>query len=61
MQRERKNKRRLTKKESSPDLKIYSPRGELIYTGKPGFTLDYQELLRQKRRKSEYKHFKRVF
>ncbi|MBA7563760.1 hypothetical protein ES708_05420 [subsurface metagenome] len=32
-------------------VKIYSPRGELLYTGKPGFSIDYGELLKQKRHK----------
>lgn len=42
-------------------IKIYNLRGQLLYTGLPGFTLDYQELLRQKSQESKYKHFKRVF
>jgi len=57
MNKERKNKRRLTKKEKSQEsLKIFSPDGrELLYTGLPGFCIDYRELLRQKKRKSLYK------
>lgn len=57
MNKERKNKRRLTLKERTPDLKIYSPGGKLIYIGKPGFSVDFQELLR----KSQYRRFKGVF
>ena len=29
------------------DLKIYSPGGKLLFTGKSGFSVDYQELLRK--------------
>jgi len=32
-------------------LKIFSPYGKLIYTLKPGFSLDYNELLRKNRQK----------
>lgn len=32
-------------------LKIYNLLGQLIYTGRPGFSVDYQELIRQTRRK----------
>lgn len=60
MNKERKNKRRLTLKERTPDLKIFSPTGRLIYIAKPGFCLDYQELLRQKERKSKHSDFKRI-
>jgi hypothetical protein len=31
-------------------LKIYSPRGELLFTGRDGFSVNYQELLRKKTR-----------
>lgn len=54
---------RIEKREKN-DLKIYSPTGQLIFVGKPGFSLDYQNLLIQKRRKSEkskYRRFKGVF
>jgi len=30
-------------------LKIYSPRGKLLFTGRDGFSVNYQELLKQKR------------
>ena len=61
MNKERKNKRKLTLKERSPDLKIYSPRGELLYIGYEGFCVDYQALLRQKEQKSKYRRLKRGF
>lgn len=35
------------KKAYDSGLKIFSPRGKLIYTGKPGFVIDYGELLRK--------------
>jgi len=38
-------------------LKIYSPGGKLLFTGRNGFSVDYQELLQ----KSKYSKFKRVF
>ncbi len=42
-------------------LKIYSPDGRrLIFTGEPGFSIDYQELLREKKRKIRYKDKRRV-
>ncbi|MBA7563637.1 hypothetical protein ES708_05296 [subsurface metagenome] len=31
-------------------LKIYSPRGELLFTGRDNFSINYQELLRRKTR-----------
>jgi len=38
-------------------LKIYSPGGQLIFTLKPGDSVDYRELIQQGRRKSRYRGY----
>lgn len=43
------------KKSYDKGLKIFSPRGALIYTLKPGDSIDYNELLRKKRQ--EYRRY----
>jgi len=39
-------------------LKIYSPGGKLLFTGREGFSVDYQELLRREKRKSKISYSK---
>ncbi len=39
------------KKSYDKGLKIFSPGGKLIYIGKPGFSIDYGQLLRQEKQK----------
>lgn len=51
MNKERRNKRKLILRERNPDLKIYSPTGQLLYVGKPGFSFNYSDLIRNAKRK----------
>jgi len=63
MKKIKQKSKRKRKEESSRDLKIFSPRGELIFVAKSGekFCFDYQELIgKGKKRKSKYSHFRGV-
>jgi len=56
--RQKKTKNGRVERRVKRDLKIYSPGGQLLYIAKNGFSVDFQDLLRQKKRKSQYSHFR---
>jgi len=62
MQKKERTKR-IKKREPNRDLKIYDLTGKLIYIGREGFSVDFQELIgakRQKKQKSLYNDSKRA-
>lgn len=56
--RQKKTKNGRIESREKKALRIYSPGGELLFTGRDNFSVDYQELLRQKKRKSQYRRSK---
>ena len=49
--RQKKTKNGRVERREKKALRIFSPGGELLFTAKNGFSVDYQELIRQKERK----------
>jgi len=49
--RQKKTKNGRVERKEKKKLRIYSPDGELLFTAKDGFSVDYQELLRRETRR----------